>query len=75
MRLRALPINHEVREFVARHDRVYVIEMNRDGQMHSILTLEMPDLATRLKSIAFLDGMPLTARWIVETMQQKEQSA
>lgn len=75
MRLRALPINHEVREFVARHDRVYVIEMNRDGQMHSILTLEMPDLATRLKSIAYLDGMPLTARWIVETMQQKEQLA
>lgn len=74
-RLRALPINHEVREFVARHDRVYVIEMNRDGQMHSILTLEMPDLATRLKSIAYLDGMPLTARWIVETMQQKEQLA
>lgn len=75
MRLRALPINDEVRAFVERHDRVYVIEMNRDGQMHSILRLEMPDLALKMVSLAHLDGMPLTARWIVEQLKEKEQSA
>src|SRR5690606_19512327 len=37
MRLRALPINQEVSQFVAKYDRVYVIEMNRDGQLHAIL--------------------------------------
>ena len=36
MRLRALPINDSVKEFVAQHDRVYVVELNRDGQMHNI---------------------------------------
>lgn len=64
MRLRALPINQGVNEFVARHERVYVIEMNRDGQMHTILQTEMPEMATKLVSIAHLDGMPLTATWI-----------
>ncbi len=75
MRLRALPINEEVRQFVERHDRVYVIELNRDGQMHGILQLEMPDIATKLISLAHLDGMPLTARWIVDNLQEKERSA
>lgn len=74
MRLRALPLSDEVREFVAKYDHVYVIEMNRDGQMHSIITLDMPDLATKLVSLAYLDGMPLTARWIAEAIQEKEQA-
>ncbi len=72
MRLRALPINDEVRQFVARHDRVYVIEMNRDGQMRRILQTEMPEMAKKLNSLAHLDGLPLTARWIVESIQNRE---
>lgn len=75
LRVRALPINEQVRRFVEKHDRTYVIEMNRDGQMHSILSLEMPDLAARLVPLAYLDGMPLTARWIVEQLTEKEQNA
>jgi 2-oxoglutarate ferredoxin oxidoreductase subunit alpha len=75
MRLRALPVNADVRDFVESHDRVYVIEMNRDGQMHRLLQLEMPDIATKLISLSKLDGMPLTARWIVDSMQEKEQAA
>ena len=38
--------------------------MNRDGQMHQILSAEMPELATRLVSLAHMDSMPLTAEWI-----------
>jgi 2-oxoglutarate ferredoxin oxidoreductase subunit alpha len=72
LRLRALPINDEVRAFVERHRRVYVIELNRDGQMHKILQTEMPELATRLISLAHLDGMPLTARWVVEALTAAE---
>ncbi len=75
MRLRALPTNDEVRAFVERHDRNYVVELNRDGQMHRVLQLEMPDIATKVISLAHLDGMPLTARWIVESLQEKEMSA
>lgn len=74
MRLRALPINEDVRAFVEKYDRVYVIEMNRDGQMHQIIQSEMIDIATKLESVALLDGMPLTARWVVEQLTEKENS-
>ena len=73
MRLRALPINNSVKEFVAQHDRVYVVELNRDGQVHNILQTEMPELATKLVSLAHLDGMPLTARWVVEAILEREE--
>ncbi|MDT8307820.1 MAG: 2-oxoacid:acceptor oxidoreductase subunit alpha [Anaerolineae bacterium] len=73
LRVRALPVSPSVRDFVEQHDRVYVVELNRDGQMHQILQLEMPDIATKLTSFAFLDGMPLTARWVVESLLAKEQ--
>lgn len=72
MRLRALPINEDVKAFVAQHERVYVIELNRDGQMHNILQSEMPEMATKLKSLTFMDGMPLTARWVVEALLEGE---
>lgn len=70
MRLRALPIDESVKDFVKHHDRVYVVEMNRDGQVHAILQTEMPELATRLHSIAYLDGMPLTANWVKEHIEK-----
>ncbi|MCA9920329.1 MAG: 2-oxoacid:acceptor oxidoreductase subunit alpha, partial [Anaerolineales bacterium] len=73
MRLRALPVNESVKQFVEQHDRVYVIELNRDGQMHNILQTEMPDMATKLISLAYLDGMPLTARWVVEAILDNEE--
>jgi 2-oxoglutarate ferredoxin oxidoreductase subunit alpha len=72
LRLRALPVNDTVKEFVAQHDRVYVVELNRDGQMHNILQTEMPELAAKLHSLAYLDGMPLTARWVVEAVLERE---
>ena len=74
MRLRALPINDEVKAFIERHDTVYVIEMNRDGQMHTLLSSELPELATRLESLALLDGMPLTARWVTEAINAAEEN-
>jgi 2-oxoglutarate ferredoxin oxidoreductase subunit alpha len=74
LRLRALPINDEVKEFVARHDRVYVVELNRDGQMHSILLTEMPEMATKLISLAHLDGMSLSAHWVKQAIKAKEQN-
>jgi 2-oxoglutarate ferredoxin oxidoreductase subunit alpha len=68
MRLRALPINDEVAGFIRRHPTCYVVELNRDGQIKTILQSELPELATRLVSLAHLDGMPLTARWVVEAI-------
>ena len=73
LRLRALPINDDVTSFIDRHDRIYVVELNRDGQMHSILISELPEQATKLKSVAYLDGMPLTAHRVVDAILAEEQ--
>ncbi len=64
LRLRALPIHSKVREFIASHERVYVIENNRDAQMWQILVQTCPEYATRLYRVAHIDGLPLTALWI-----------
>lgn len=73
LRVRALPASSSIREFIENHDRVYVVELNRDGQLHQILTIEYPDLATRLISVAHLDGLPLTARWVRESILAQEE--
>lgn len=75
LRLRALPISQSVFDFVDRYDRVYVVENNHDGQMCQILRLEMPERAADLVSVAHLDGLPLSARWVVETIMAQEQEA
>ncbi len=72
MRIRGIPFHNSVREFVEAHERLYVIELNRDGQLHQLLTLEVPDLAPRLISLCHSDGLPLTARWVMETIRAKE---
>ena len=66
LRVRALPTNGAVKEFVAKYDKVYVIENNLDGQLHKILQTEFPESATKLVSLAKCDGLPLSARWITE---------
>lgn len=72
LRLRALPPAPEVLEFIRKHEKVYVLENNRDGQMHSILSLEVPDKAADLRSLAHVDGLPLSAEWIRESILQEE---
>lgn len=74
LRLRALPLSQEVLDFIARHDRVYVLENNQDGQVARIIYMEHPELAQQVKSIAKLDGLPLTARWVIESVVEQEQA-
>jgi 2-oxoglutarate ferredoxin oxidoreductase subunit alpha len=66
LRVRAIPFTDDVGDFIKTHDRVYIFEMNRDGQLHQLLTLEYPALATRLISLAYTDGLPSTARQVRE---------
>jgi 2-oxoglutarate/2-oxoacid ferredoxin oxidoreductase subunit alpha len=73
LRLRAIPFCEEVREFVKNHERTYVVEMNRDGQVHQLLTIDVPEAATRLISTAHLDGLPLTAQWIASQVEAGEE--
>lgn len=72
MRVRAVPFTTEVAEFVHSHERVYIIEANRDGQLHQLLTLDYPDRAMNLISIAYTDGLPMTAKDVREAILAKE---
>jgi 2-oxoglutarate ferredoxin oxidoreductase subunit alpha len=61
--MRAYPFARAVHEFVERHERVYVVEQNRDGQLAALLKLDLaPELAPRLRSVAHVHGLPLDAR-------------
>ncbi len=73
LRMRALPTTKEQREFADRYQRIYVVENNFDGQMCRILQSEEPEHATRFRSIAKCDGLPLTGRWIAQSILEQEQ--
>jgi 2-oxoglutarate ferredoxin oxidoreductase subunit alpha len=72
LRLRALPLRREVEAFLQAHPRAYVVEMNTDGQLLTILRAEYPELATRLRSLRKNDGLPLTAEWIADGIRSQE---
>ncbi len=73
LRLRAIPFNRQVEDFIAHHESLYIVEMNRDGQMHQLLTIEYPQFATKLISIAFMDGLPLTANYVRKAILTHEE--
>lgn len=72
LRLRAIPFTDEVTEFIRDHEKVYVVEMNRDGQLHQLLSLEYAPICAKLISAAHLDGLPMTAHWVEEFIKTKE---
>ena len=73
MRLRAYPFPDSVEDFVRRHDRVYVVEQNRDGQMMSLLRMDLaPALQTRLRSVLHYSGLPIDARSVTEGILAQE---
>lgn len=64
MRLKAFPFSEEVKKFAGRHERIFVVEQNRDGQMRSLLVNEAGIAPEKLVSLRNFDGMPLTADWV-----------
>jgi 2-oxoglutarate ferredoxin oxidoreductase subunit alpha len=70
MRLRAFPFPKSVREFIAGHDKVFVVEQNRDGQMHSMLVNELDVDPARLARVLHFDGTPITARFIAAAIRR-----
>jgi 2-oxoglutarate/2-oxoacid ferredoxin oxidoreductase subunit alpha len=73
LRLRAYPFSREVHDFVASHERVYVIEQNRDAQMLSLLKLDLPaEELVKLRSIRHFNGLPIDARSITDDLVTQE---
>jgi 2-oxoglutarate ferredoxin oxidoreductase subunit alpha len=73
LRIRAFPFAHEIHDFVASHERVYVVEQDRDAQLASLLKLDLPaDQVVKLRSILFYNGLPIDARSITDEFVTKE---
>jgi 2-oxoglutarate ferredoxin oxidoreductase subunit alpha len=64
MRVRALPLGEPARIFVEAHPRIIVVELNHDGQLRQLLQLHCPAHAARIESVAYNDGLPLTAEFV-----------
>ncbi|HZQ19269.1 MAG TPA: 2-oxoacid:acceptor oxidoreductase subunit alpha [Terriglobales bacterium] len=74
LRIRAYPFAHEIADFVQSHKRVYVVEQNRDAQMFSLLKLDLDnELASKLRSVARLDGLPIDARSVTDEIAAMEE--
>lgn len=72
LRIKALPLADSIKDFVAAHKHVYVVELNTDAQMYQLLRLHVGDLQNKLVAANWGDGLPLTARWMTNFIMEKE---
>jgi 2-oxoglutarate ferredoxin oxidoreductase subunit alpha len=73
IRLKAYPFTQELRDFIARHDRVYVVEQNRDAQLLSLMKMEFkPTEIVKLKSVRYYGGLPIDARTVTDNVLSQE---
>ena len=73
LRVRALPLADEVTAFISRHQHVYVIEQNRDGQLYDLIRLALPpELVDRVRSIRHYNGQPIPAAAVLEPLLKLE---
>jgi len=73
LRLKAYPFGEDLIDFVRRHERVYVIDQNRDAQLLMLMRLEFePELIAKLRSVRYYGGLPLDARTVTEEIVRQE---
>jgi len=73
-RVRAFPFHQEVKDFVRRHRRVYVVDQNRDAQMHQLLRLELDaEDVKKLRSVRHYNGLPIDARSVTDSIVAQEE--
>ena len=71
LRLKSFPFTKHVAQFAAAHDRIFVVEMNRDAQMRTLLIAEAGIPAEKLIPILSYDGMPITAKLVKNKVQNE----
>jgi 2-oxoglutarate/2-oxoacid ferredoxin oxidoreductase subunit alpha len=73
MRLRAYPFNDGLLGFIRAHERVYVVDQNRDGQLLALMRLELePEMIAKLRSVRYYGGLPLDARTVTDEVVKQE---
>jgi 2-oxoglutarate ferredoxin oxidoreductase subunit alpha len=70
-RVKAFPFTQSVVDFVDKHERVYVVEQNRDAQLRSLLMLDANSDDEKLISMLHYDGMPINASFVVERVMEE----
>jgi len=65
-RVKGFPFSDEVREFIDKHEQIYVVEQNRDAQLRSLLMLDLEINPAKLVPMLHYNGMPLSAEFVVE---------
>ena len=71
LRVRGFPFHDDVRDFIAAHEQVFVVEQNRDGQLRTLLLNELEVDPARLVPVLHYDGTPITARFISGAIAEK----
>ncbi len=73
LRLKAFPFTAALRDFIRRHERVYVVEQNRDAQLLLLMRLELdPEDIAKLRSVRYYGGVPLDARTVMDEIVRQE---
>jgi 2-oxoglutarate ferredoxin oxidoreductase subunit alpha len=72
-RLRGYPFNEELVKFIDAHERIYVIEQNRDAQLLQLMKLDLtPDRVAKLRSVLHYNGLPIDARSVSDDVLAQE---
>jgi 2-oxoglutarate ferredoxin oxidoreductase subunit alpha len=70
LRVRAFPFQDEIFDFVSSHNKVFVVEQNRDAQLKTLLVNDAGINPASLISVLHYDGTPITARFITKQIAQ-----
>ena len=70
LRVKAFPFNGDVQKFIDDHDKVYVVEQNRDAQLKSLLVLELDVNNDQLTEILHYNGLPMNAAFVTDAINQ-----
>ena len=61
LRVRGFPFHPSVQRFLEKHERLFVVEQNRDAQLRTLLAVETATPLDRMHPLLFYGGMPLSA--------------
>lgn len=74
LRVKGFPFNEDVIDFIRSHDRVYIVDQNRDGQLLQLVRADCPaELVNRLRSVRYYGGLPIDARTITDSIVEQEE--
>jgi 2-oxoglutarate ferredoxin oxidoreductase subunit alpha len=70
-RVKAFPFTKAVKDFIDKHDRIYVLEQNRDAQLRSLLILDAEAEPRKLVPMLHYNGMPLSSSFVVKRVLEE----